>query len=655
MIACWTTPPVRLPLWEMSCLQVSLVLTLVLAVSLARAAPPLPAAAWTNLPPWRGFNLLNKFMVPWSNGPFRESDFQFLAAHGFNFVRLPMDYRTYIAGGDWEKFAEAALADIDQAIAWGGEHGVHVCLNLHRIPGWTVATPSEARSLWTDPDAQRVAAKHWAMFARRYAGIPNDRLSFNLLNEPPDITPAAYSNVVAILAAAIRAADPQRLILCDGLNYATKPVPELIPLEVAQATRGYTPFGLTHYKASWVSGSDTWPVPTWPGSLVNGYLYGPQKPEFRSALRIEGPFPTATTLRLRVLQVSARSRLTVKAGTTTVTNKLFVPGPGAGEWKEVIYQPQWNIYQNLYDRDYAMTIPAGAPWVTLENTDGDWMTFAEIGLTPAGGSEVPIVAGNRDWGGRQSVTVTWRPQANPPVSYSAAQDAGWLWRHTLQPWLDLRARGVGVMVGEWGSHSATPHAVTLAWMRDMLSNFENARLGWALWNLDGSFGPVNSGRADVAYETYQGRKLDRVMFDLLREYTGRREAYWRWQERVLPAGLPDALRQPDADALGDGIVNFARYAFALPAGPPPADALPWLEGLFHAVEGPQVELHYRQSLRETGTGFRVLGSPDLATWREVPQPARTVAVSADYETRAVRVPADSPSGFLRLEIAAPPR
>lgn len=655
LIAGWTTLPVLLRLCAMSFLRTSLLLPLALAVLPARAAQPLPAAAWTNLPPWRGFNLLNKFMLPWSNGPFRESDFQFLAAHGFNFVRLPMDYRTYIVGGDWEKFAETALAEIDQAIAWGGEHGVHVCLNLHRIPGWTVATPAETRTLWTDPDAQRVAAKHWARFAQRYAGIPNERLSFNLLNEPPDITPAAYSNVVALLTAAIRAEDAQRLILCDGLNYGAKPVPELIPLQVAQATRGYTPFGLTHYRASWVSGSDTWPAPTWPASLVNGYLYGPQKAEFRSALRIEGPFPTDTTLRIRVLQISARSRLTVKAGTTTVTNQLFVPGPGAGEWQEVIFQPQWNIYQNRYDRDYAMTIPAGAPWVTLENTEGDWMTFAEIGLTPAGGPEALIIAGNRDWGARQSITVTWRSQASPPVSYSAAQDAAWLWRQTLEPWLDLRARGVGVMVGEWGSHSATPHAVTLAWMRDMLNNFENAGLGWALWNLDGSFGPVNSGRADVTYETYQSRPVDRAMFDLLREYTGRREAYWRWQHRSLPAGLPDALRQPGADAWADGIVNFARYAFALPVGPAPADGLPWLAGPFHDVEGPQVELRYRQSRRETGAGFRVLASPDLATWRELPEPARTVAVTSDYETKAVRVSADSHVGFVRLEITAPPR
>lgn len=617
-----------------------------------RGAAPLPAAAWTNLPAWRGFNLLNKFMLTGPNGPFREADFQFLSAHGFNFVRLPMDYRTYITGGDWEQFAEARLAEIDQAVAWGGQYGVHVCLNLHRIPGWTVATPAEAKSLWNDPEAQRVAARHWGMFAKRYRGIPNERLSFNLLNEPPDLTPAAYSNVVAKLAAAIRAEDPLRLIVCDGLNYAAVPVPALIPLQVAQATRGYTPFGLTHYRASWVSGSDGWPVPSWPGSLVNGYLYGPVKSEFRSPLRIEGPFPTDTILRIHVLQVSARSRLAIRAGTTTLTNRLFVPGPGAGEWKQVIFVPEWNTYQNLYDRDYTVTIPAGSPRVTLDNTDGDWMTFSEVGLTPAGGAETVITAGNRDWGIKQSVTVNWRPHASPSVVYSAAQDATWLWRNTIQPWLDLRARGVGVMVGEWGSHSATPHAVTLAWMRDMLNNFENAGLGWALWNLEGSFGPVNSGRSGVPFETYQGRRLDRAMFDLLREYTGQRESYRRWQERVLPPGTPEALRQPDADAFGDGYANYLRYAFAFSHGVTARSHLPELASEV-AGEGAWA-LRFRQSRRATGTQFRILSTTNFSGWLEVAEPVEIMDRAADYDTRRVRFSGTDAARFLKVEVVPPP-
>jgi hypothetical protein len=43
-------------------------------------------------------------------------------------------------------------------------------------------------------------------------------------------------------------------------------------------------------------------------------------------------------------------------------------------------------------------------------------------------------------------------------------------------------------------------------------------IGWALWNLHGSFGILDSGRADVDYEDYRGHKMDRKMLDLLRKY-----------------------------------------------------------------------------------------------------------------------------------------
>jgi endoglucanase len=79
------------------------------------------------------------------------------------------------------------------------------------------------------------------MFAHRYKGIPSSQLSFNLLNEPADLAPAVYYRSVAPAVAAIRAEDPRRLIIADGLRWGRQPVPELAPLQVAQSTRGYDP------------------------------------------------------------------------------------------------------------------------------------------------------------------------------------------------------------------------------------------------------------------------------------------------------------------------------------------------------------------------------------------------------------------------------
>jgi endoglucanase len=70
--------------------------------------------------------------------------------------------------------------------------------------------------------------------------------------------------VVRRVVKAIRNVDPDRLIISDGLWWGRDPVFELADLNIAQSTRGYEPMQITHYRASWVEGTDKWPVPTWP-------------------------------------------------------------------------------------------------------------------------------------------------------------------------------------------------------------------------------------------------------------------------------------------------------------------------------------------------------------------------------------------------------
>ena len=228
----------------------------------AAAANELPDPSPQKLPRWHGFNLLNKFNG--RNARFDEPDFEWIAELGFNFVRLPLDYRMWIENNDWTKFHEPTLKEIDEAVEWGGKHGVHVCLNFHRAPGYTVARPPEAKSVWSDDEALRVCTLHWVTFAKRYAGIPNRRVSFNLFNEPARLEPERYRRVVSHLVEAIRQQDQNRLIICDGREWGNVPPTELLHLGVAAATRGYVPMRMTHCQASWVDGADKWPEPVWP-------------------------------------------------------------------------------------------------------------------------------------------------------------------------------------------------------------------------------------------------------------------------------------------------------------------------------------------------------------------------------------------------------
>lgn len=227
----------------------------------------------TTIPRWRGFNLLEKFIASNSNDPFRESDFALMAELGFDFVRLPMSYRCWADPSDWKKLDEKTLKEIDQAVEFGKQYGVHTNISFHRAPGFSVdRSLKEPFNLWLDEEAQQAFDYHWSHFAQRYKGIPNKNVSFNLVNEPGSLdfertkplTPELHGKVMRRVVKAIRDIDPNRLIFADGMWWGRDPMPDLADLGIVQSTRGYEPSQITHYLAGWVDGADKWPVPTWP-------------------------------------------------------------------------------------------------------------------------------------------------------------------------------------------------------------------------------------------------------------------------------------------------------------------------------------------------------------------------------------------------------
>ena len=463
----------------------------------------------------KGFNLLGKFDVSWSNSGFTQKEFSVIRDLGFNFVRLPLDYRTYTLAGNWDSFTESKLFNIDQAIQWGEQYGVHVCINLHRAPGYCVnATDNlpvnQQLNLWTDSVAQKAFVNHWRMFANRYKNIPPDRLSFNLVNEPSNVTEEAYVAVMKKAIEAIHQITPNRVIFVDGLEYARK---LLLSLKdepnVPQAVHSYDPFQLTHYKASWVSGSSDWPVPQWPMLWVSNFLYGPWKSDFKSALKIQGNFAPGTEVIVNVQQVSIESTLNVKAGTKTLLSKKFVCSADLGTDFTKIVQTQWG-YQNISNKDFSATLTEAATLLSFENTSGDWMTINSITIKNGDFVKTYNLSDNT-WGRKQETYVM---DENGTLKNTDGTD--------LLPFKDYRnvvemanENSIPIMVQEFGVHNQTPHKVTIDFLTDLSAFFRQNNLGWALWNLTGSFGILNSSRTDCVYESYLGYKLDREMLDAL--------------------------------------------------------------------------------------------------------------------------------------------
>ena len=331
-----------------------------------------------NVSAWRGANLLGLFNAAPRKpdrrvrGKFEECYFRWFKDWGFNFARLPMDYRYFLATNDWSVLKQDGFAKVDQAVAWGRKYGIHVQLCMHRAPGYTVLSwsPDHGR-LQTAAEPQAAFMRIWSEFARRYRGISNAELSFNLVNEPTGFTEQQFVDVFGRTIDAIRKEDPGRFVMLDGNDCASRPVAHFykVPL-TGQAFRGYTPHAISHFMA--------WYIKDQPPS-----------------------------------------------------------------------EPTW------------------------------------------------------------------------PFSAEMAKLKGWIYEHpttTLAKFAAPRKAGYPVMIGEFGCYNRLEHETCLAWMEDCLKLWRKEGLGWAIWNVDGPFGFMDSDRADVAYEDFEGHKLDRKMLDLLRKY-----------------------------------------------------------------------------------------------------------------------------------------
>lgn len=211
--------------------------------------------------------------------PVDEKALDFLAAFGFNFVRVPLDYRFWTKDFDYFHPDESIFGYIDQYVQACRSRGIHLCLNLHRAPGFcTNRNDLEQHNLWRDEIARNAFVFLWENFACRYQGVPNEYLSFDLVNEPPSpgehgMTRKNHAALIRRTVAAIRAIDPCREIVIDGLGGGYYAMPELASLDVIHSGRGYQPMPVTHHKAGWWSGHKRAPKPRYPYLLWQGRFW----------------------------------------------------------------------------------------------------------------------------------------------------------------------------------------------------------------------------------------------------------------------------------------------------------------------------------------------------------------------------------------------
>lgn len=230
--------------------------------------------------PRYGFNFLWMFL--YDGAPPDEPDeraLDFMAAHGFDFVRIPCDYNFWTKDFNYFEPDESVFGYLDRYLAACRARGFQMSLNLHRAPGYCInRNDLEKHNLWVDAIAQDAFVFLWETFARRYRGIDSQYLSFDLVNEPAAVgdfglTRENHAALIRRTAAAIRAIDPQREIVIDGLSGGHVAMPELADLGVIHSGRGYQPMPVSHWGATWWTEWRKASDPMYPGVMWDGKVW----------------------------------------------------------------------------------------------------------------------------------------------------------------------------------------------------------------------------------------------------------------------------------------------------------------------------------------------------------------------------------------------
>ncbi|WP_416864736.1 MAG: glycoside hydrolase family 5 protein [Imperialibacter sp.] len=254
-------------------------------------------ASKNKLPEWKGFNLLDFFSPNPANSRegTKEEYFKWMADWGFDFVRIPMAYPSYLKFDRTRNILPEEVRNIDteatdkieELVYLAHKYKLHVSLNLHRGPGYCVnAGFHEPYNLWTDQQALDDFCFHWNFWATRFKNVSRKKISFDLLNEPSNredmndqhskrgsVPGDVYRKMAIAASEAIRSVNKKHLIIADGNNTGSTVIPEIADLDIAQSCRGYTPGIVSHYKAPWaMKDIDNLPEVKWPGQVGDQYL-----------------------------------------------------------------------------------------------------------------------------------------------------------------------------------------------------------------------------------------------------------------------------------------------------------------------------------------------------------------------------------------------
>jgi GNAT superfamily N-acetyltransferase len=157
-------------------------------------------------------------------------DIKFIKQSGFNSVRVPFNYRLFVAEGEPQRLEGVGYELLERVVGWCKKEGLYVVLDMHAAPGGQTGDNIDDSwgypFLFDSPESQALTVRIWQKLAVRYKDEPTV-LGYDLLNEPiPHFFDTAYFNpklepLYRKLVTGIRGVDRNHIIFLGGAQWDT--------------------------------------------------------------------------------------------------------------------------------------------------------------------------------------------------------------------------------------------------------------------------------------------------------------------------------------------------------------------------------------------------------------------------------------------------
>ena len=437
----------------------------------------MPEVSWNNIPDWHGFTY-GIFVQPTPGECAYGAPEEYiarLAGDGFNFVRVPLSYFASFYKNDTSKCNLLMFEMMDDLVNKCAKYGIHVCFDLHDMPGFTTDSDDSDDILFTDAKTQKKFAGFWKMIAKHYENVPTNLVSFNLLNEPhphegEELTEKVYAKVMRLAINAIREITPDRLIVVDFLGMIDgHPAEGLADDKVVQSAH---PYFLDKRTSKW------------PLYIINGFAN-----KQNGELTIKGSFKKGTVLSFDPAFMATPCELTIVADGKEIASCVYGDEEtGPDGFPEIHDEGNGNEWRRYFGKSVTATLPADCSEIKLlQSGKGTWYSLHSIII-----GDVYIIGNNWYVEDDENVPVlTVEPDGT--ITAQTSSTLMFLNKDVLKEqfasYVEFRERtGEAIMVQEFGFHSTIPQEVNLAASRDILEVMKEYDIPWCCW--ESNVGPV---------------------------------------------------------------------------------------------------------------------------------------------------------------------